>query len=362
MFCKNCGNEVEANKKYCPQCGNPIKNNASVACKFKKFRVEKDKNISSEIKKQYSKKGKINVKSVVLVCLIIVIVLGAFSYLGFNIAKKGKYCSSYKSQYFYNEKLIPQTSIEYNSDGQLLKQVNSQSDGTIITYDFVYDNFDRVSLITVSNGVSVNNFNIDYNKCGSNYIGKSTFEDRMSSDFVEEYEYVYDVNMNIISEKTITHNGTHVLENLYNQKGQTVEVRTTTGEVADKFVYTFDKFGKSSGYTQYQNEKIIEKRGPITKTSVYDIEDIHYDENGDIDTVFYTKIVHASSNSDRYVIYDENNNETGSYQIYTYDNKVSGNVLSIEYYSDNGDLYQSEHYEYKWKDFTDLQTWRDVLF
>lgn len=71
----------------------------------------------------------------------------------------------------------------------------------------------------------------------------------MSSDSMEEYEYVYDINMNIISEKTITHNGTHVLENLYNQKGQTVEARTTTGDVADKFVYTFDKFGKSSGYT-----------------------------------------------------------------------------------------------------------------
>lgn len=118
MFCENCGNEVEANKKYCTQCGNPIKNNVSVGCKLKKFSAEKDKNNSSEIKKQYSKKGKRNEKELFSLSDYCAWCLFVFR---FQYSKKRKYCSSYKSQYLYNEKLMPQTSIEYNRDDQLLK-------------------------------------------------------------------------------------------------------------------------------------------------------------------------------------------------------------------------------------------------
>ena len=68
-----------------------------------------------------------------------------------------------------------------------------------------------------------------------------------------------------------------------------------------------------------------------------------------------------SDNIFKTICCDENNETDGSYSLTTYENKISKRILKFESVTSTGSNSVAE-YKYQWKDFTKLDTWKEVLF
>lgn len=340
MYCKNCGSEIKEEQKFCPKCGTFIENTET----HKKINGKKVKKIS--------------------IILIVILVIGLCSHIGINIYKNGKYCSQQTIIHNLSSSIAKMTTI-YRQDGQILSEVNIDNtndieEKTITNYE--YDSLGRMIKI-YGDDPEEGEMSIDivYSEKDNQYVGKGSFSDGSGS-----MEIIYNKKAVLISRTEFFDDAKSYNKSIYNNDGKVIEKISVIDEKESyKDVYEYDKNGNLSKTYSYSN-------GQLSVIQEYFAEDsgkeqinkiTEFDENEKIisEETYYSKITEQSPNVYKTVIYDENNETDGNYYISTYDNNISKNMIKHEVFIEGGSNSVTE-YEYKWKDFTKLDTWKEILF
>lgn len=170
------------------------------------------------------------------------------------------------------------------------------------------------------------------------------------------YEATYDEKGNLLNE-TITDEDGNVskFDNTYNEKGQLLKVVTTNAsDYYLSYTYTYDEEGREIKVVcEYEdgveiNETTYDAEGKILKTTwiveggeIYSESDYHYDENGKLLEILFTKEGEESgftkmtyNDKDQlikeYVLYTSNDDYT-----YTYEYDEHGNIIKTAYTASN---------------------------
>lgn len=355
MYCKKCGTEISDNQKFCPKCGTSIR---------------ADNELSTNIIKN---KKSHKIQKIISIVLVLTLIAGIGSFVGFKVYRNGKYCSSRIIAEYDSEKNISRIQeVTYRQDDQVLESVvyeveDNGSKTIIIKGENTYDAEGKLIKISYIDNSSLENKNytasLNYIEEDNQYIGKGYYSDNSGA-----IKVVYDKNIYKVSE---THyndmNELTFYKEKYDSEGNLIEtIEYENGKETYKFVYENQTRGaKTTGYYEGILSYIYELNFPEKY-----VKHIEYDESGEIESDYSKnyKVTEESQNVYRVNQYEEGIECTT--EIYAFDGKIgkeATKLLKREFRdSNNTDGYyvadRDMTYNYSWKDFSKINTWKEVLF
>lgn len=315
MFCKNCGNQLPDDAKFCDRCGNSVMG-------YQMLKQKETQNQGGEVEK--TKKW---IKVGIAGLFIIVLLFGVFQVFRYEtIYVLTEYESEYGSKNF-----------TYDENGNCIEmKVYDASEAISYQYTYTYD----------------------YN---GNCIKELVYKENGQIDYSCSHEWNYDENGNCIKYLSYDDNGTLYVDQKCNYGENTIEEYYYDKDSKSLEIYSIyeydqiqnklketDYFGEQREYGGYY-ETIYDENGNVLNLSYHDengslswrwefeydslgnrVKALHYDEDGKLE--FYYEYLYDENGNQIYGTYWEAN-DRDSYVEYghdEYDYDENGNLLTIK--------------------------------
>lgn len=320
MYCKNCGNEINENQKFCPKCGSlvsepPVQKSTAINANMHQCPTEQQAVSQSGMVKAANRLSGKSIIGIVGTVLLIAVVT-VIGIVAVRVAGSDK-------------QLVQSSVVYYDSYGATSSTYNyycEYENGRICKYteeSFSFLNSESGSHADREEAL------ISYTEGEDMYFGSGVSYDQ-SGEKQSDIQFVYDGKNNLLS-VTIIHDdefGYSFEEyTFYDEEGCVTERGfKEDGEKIEYFTYEYGKDGEYTECYYFDGNLEYKKEGQILRGDMFSGQVTEYDSDGDIRDIYNVTVDEVERNV--YKQYD------GNYETYYYYEGSSDRCIKIENYHD----------------------------